>query len=68
MPIDLGDKSLQTALLYDKKRQVLLAVYLNPTGTDRLLKGNVRDALNGESTGRPSPTCSTRSAGRRSGT
>jgi len=44
--IDLGDKSVETALLYDKKRQVLLAVYFNPTATDRLLKGNVRDALN----------------------
>ena len=43
--IDLGDKSLQTALLYDKKRQVLLAVYFNPTATDRLLRGNVRSAL-----------------------
>jgi hypothetical protein len=43
--IDLGDKSLQTALLYDKKRQVLLAVYFNPTANDRLLKGSVREAL-----------------------
>ena len=44
--IDLGDKSIQKALLYDKKRQALLAIYVNPTATDRLLKGNVRDALN----------------------
>jgi hypothetical protein len=43
--IDLGDKSVETALLYDKKRQVLLAVYLNPTATDRLLKGSVREGL-----------------------
>jgi hypothetical protein len=43
--IDLGDKSIQTALLYDKKRQALLAVYFNPTTTDRLLRGNVRSAL-----------------------
>jgi hypothetical protein len=43
---DLGDKNLQTALLYDKKRQVLLVVYLNPTETARLLKGNAREALN----------------------
>jgi hypothetical protein len=44
--IDLGDKNLQTALLYDRKRQVLLVVYLNPTDTARLLKGNAREALN----------------------
>ena len=44
--IDLGDKHVQTALLYDKKRQVLLAVYVNPTATDRLLKGSVREGLN----------------------
>jgi hypothetical protein len=44
--IDLGDKSIQKSLLYDKKRQALLAVYFNPTATDRLLKGNVREALN----------------------
>jgi hypothetical protein len=44
--IDLGDKNIQTALLYDKKRQVLLAVYFNPTATDVLLKGSVREALN----------------------
>jgi hypothetical protein len=44
--VDLGDKSIQTALLYDKKRQVLLAVYFNPTANDRLLKGSVREALN----------------------
>ena len=44
--VDLGDKNIQTALLYDKRRQVLLAVYFNPTATDRLLKGNAREALN----------------------
>ena len=44
--VDLGDKKIQTALLYDKQRQVLLVVYFNPTATDRLLKGNARDALN----------------------
>ena len=44
--IDLGDKQIQTALFYDKKRELLLAVYVNPTDTDRLLKGSVRDALN----------------------
>ena len=44
--VDLGDKSIQTALLYDKRRQVLLVVYFNPTATDRLLKGNAREALN----------------------
>ena len=44
--IDLGDKNIQTALLYDKQRQVLLVVYFNPTATDRLLKGNAREALN----------------------
>jgi hypothetical protein len=43
--IDLGDKSVQTALLYNKKRQALLAVYFNPTTHDRLLKGSVRAAL-----------------------
>ncbi len=43
--IDLGDKSIETALLYNKKRQALLAVYVNPTATDRLLKGSVREAL-----------------------
>ena len=44
--IDLGDKNIQTALLYDKKRQVLLVAYVNPTATDVLLKGSVREALN----------------------
>lgn len=44
--IDLGDKNIRTALLYDKKRQVLLVVYSNPTATDCLLKGNAREALN----------------------
>ncbi len=44
--VDLGDKNIQTALLYDKQRQVLLVVYFNPTATDRLLKGNAREALN----------------------
>ena len=39
-------RSIQTALLYDKRRQVLLVVYFNPTATDRLLKGNAREALN----------------------
>ena len=43
--IDLGDKNVQTALLYDKKRQVLLIAYFNPTPTDLLLKGSVREAL-----------------------
>jgi hypothetical protein len=43
--IDLGDKNLQTALLYDKKRQVLLVAYYNPTATDLLLKGSAREAL-----------------------
>jgi hypothetical protein len=44
--IDLGDKALQLALLYDKPRQVLLVVYWNPTDAPRLLKGNAREALN----------------------
>lgn len=44
--IDLGDKQIEITLLYDKKREVLLAVYFNPTDTDRLLKGSARDALN----------------------
>jgi hypothetical protein len=44
--VDLGDKTIQKALLFDKKRQVLLVVYVNPTMTDRLLKGNAREALN----------------------
>jgi hypothetical protein len=44
--IDLGDKNIQTALLYDKKRQVLLVAYFNPTATDVLLKGTVREGLN----------------------
>ena len=44
--VDLGDKEIQTALLYDKQRQVLLVVYFNPTATDRLLKGSAREALN----------------------
>ncbi|MGA2031375.1 MAG: hypothetical protein ABSG68_03895, partial [Thermoguttaceae bacterium] len=44
--VDLGDKGIRLALLYDKKRQVLLVAYFNPTDTDRLLKGNAREALN----------------------
>ena len=43
--VDLGDRGIQKALLYDKRRQVLLTVYFNPTETDILLKGNIREAL-----------------------
>ena len=35
-------RGLQVALLYNKRSQVLLAVYFNPTATDCLLKGSVR--------------------------
>jgi hypothetical protein len=44
--VDLGDKTIQKALLYNKRQQVLLVAYFNPTATDRLLKGNAREALN----------------------
>ena len=60
--------SIQTALLYDKQRQVLLAVYFNPTATDRLLKGNAREALDEKVHRTATATCWTRSAASRNGT
>ena len=44
--VDLGDKHVEKALLFDKRRQVLVVVYYNPTDIDRLLSGNSREALN----------------------
>lgn len=43
--LDVGDPALRKAYLFDARQRRLLLVWYNPTDQDKLLNGNVREAL-----------------------